>query len=107
MFETFKWRNTLWFCVIEKWDYDRQFSGFDSSVLNPSSHKKIVNNDDMNTWRRSRRTLYNAKSQISGIVHNARMISRFKSYFNFGLVKLFLDIKAVSLTYFSVLKSYD
>ena len=55
----------------------------------------------MNNWRRSRRTLYNTKSQISRILHKARMTSRRKSYFNFDLVKLFLDMKAVSLT------SYD
>ena len=28
-------------------------------------------NDDMNNWGRSRRTVYNVKSQISRIVHNA------------------------------------
>ena len=30
-----------------------------------------------------------------------------KSYFEFGLVKLFLDIKALLLTFFSALQSYD
>ena len=51
-----------------------------------------------------RRTVYNVKSLISRIEHNACMISRWKFYVKFALVKLFLEVKAVSLT-FSVLKS--
>ena len=35
-----------------------------------------MNNDDMKNWRRTHRTVYNAKSQISRNVHNARIISR-------------------------------
>ena len=63
---------------------------------------------DMYIWRRSCHTLYNAKSQISHIVHHAHLISRFQSYFKFGVAKLFLGINyAVSLTSLSIPKSYD
>ena len=61
---------------------------------------QIVNNDmnfDMNDWRQTRR-----------IVHNARMISRCKSYFKFSLAKLFLDIKTVDvINFFFCINSFD
>ena len=67
---------------------------------------KILSERGKVHWRRSHRIVYNAKSQISRTVHNARMMNRCNWYFKFGVVKLFFDIKAVSLTFFCI-NSYD